>query len=66
MRKAYPASFPLDLLVRRPDEMAERYPGGDPIIRYPGFETTAEDAAELIHLAGRMRAALLALLTLQG
>ena len=33
MRKACPASFPLDLLVRRPDEVAERYLGGDPIIR---------------------------------
>ena len=25
--------------------------------RYPGFDTTAEDAAELIDLAGRMQAA---------
>ena len=39
---------------------------GAVMARYPGFETTAEDAAELINLAGRMRAALLPLLTLQG
>ena len=39
---------------------------GAVMARYPGFETTAEDAAELIDLAGRMRAALLPLLTLQG
>jgi hypothetical protein len=31
--KSWPAGFPLDLLVRRPDEIAERYLGGDPIIR---------------------------------
>ena len=29
MRKACPASFPLDLLVRRPDEVAARYLGGE-------------------------------------
>ena len=39
---------------------------GAVMARYPGFETTAEDAAELIYLAGRIRAALLPLLTLQG
>ena len=39
---------------------------GAVMARYPGFETTAEDAAELIDLAGRVRAALLPLLTLQG
>ena len=33
MRKACPASFPLDLLVRWPDEIAERYLAGHPIIR---------------------------------
>ncbi len=33
IRKSCPVSFPLDLLVRRPDEVAERYAGGDPIIR---------------------------------
>ena len=39
---------------------------GAVMARYPGFKTTAEDAAELIDLAGRTRAALLPLLTLQG
>ena len=33
IRKSCHAGFPLDLLVRRPDEIAERYLGGDPIIR---------------------------------
>ena len=33
IRRACRASFPLDLLVRRPDEVATRYAGGDPIIR---------------------------------
>ena len=32
IRKSCHAGFPLDLLVRRPDEIAERYLGGDPII----------------------------------
>ena len=33
IRKSCHAGFPLDLLVRRPDEIAERYLCGDPIIR---------------------------------
>ena len=33
IRKSCHAGFPLDLLVRRPDEIAGRYLGGDPIIR---------------------------------
>ena len=33
IRKSCHAGFPLDLLVRRPDEIAERYLGGDLIIR---------------------------------
>jgi predicted nucleotidyltransferase len=33
IRKACRAGFPLDLLVRRPEEMEIRYRGGDPIIR---------------------------------
>ena len=32
------------------------------LARYPGFETTADDAAELMALAGKMRIALLPLL----
>ena len=39
---------------------------GAVMARYPGFETTADDAAELMGLAGRLRAALLALLSLRG
>jgi HEPN domain-containing protein len=35
---------------------------GDVLARYPGFDTTADDAAVLIDLAGKMRAALLILL----
>ena len=31
--------------------------GRSRLARYPGFETTAEDAVELIDLAGRMQAA---------
>ena len=33
IRKACRAGFPLDLLVRRPEEVAMRYCGGDPIVR---------------------------------
>jgi len=33
IRKACRAGFPLDLLVRRPEEVAMRYRGGDPIVR---------------------------------
>ena len=33
IRRTCHASFPLDLLVRRPDEVSARYAGGDPIIR---------------------------------
>jgi HEPN domain-containing protein len=35
---------------------------GAVLARYPGFETTADDAAELMALAGKMRIALLSLL----
>jgi predicted nucleotidyltransferase len=43
IRKYCPPGFPLDLLVRRPDEIAMRYRGGDPIIR------EALDHGELLH-----------------
>ena len=33
IRKACRAGVPLDLLVRRPEEVAMRYRGGDPIVR---------------------------------
>jgi predicted nucleotidyltransferase len=33
IRKACRAGFPMDLLVRRPEEIAIRYRGGDPIVR---------------------------------
>lgn len=39
---------------------------GAVMARYPGFETTADDAAELMALAGRLWAALMALLSLRG
>jgi HEPN domain-containing protein len=35
---------------------------GAVLARYPGFETTADDAVELMALAGKMRIALLSLL----
>lgn len=43
IRKACRAGFPLDLLVRRPEEMEVRYRGGDPIIR------EAMDHGEVLH-----------------
>lgn len=43
IRKRCPAGFPLDLLVRRPEEIAMRYSGGDPIIR------EALDNGEILH-----------------
>lgn len=33
MRRLCPVRFPLDLLVRRPEEIEVRYQGGDPIVR---------------------------------
>ena len=43
IRRACPSRFPLDLLVRRPEEIEERYRGGDPIVR------EAIDYGELLH-----------------
>jgi predicted nucleotidyltransferase len=33
IRRACSSSFPMDLLIRRPEEVEMRYRGGDPIIR---------------------------------
>jgi len=33
MRRVCQAHFPLDLLVRRPEEIEIRYRGGDPVVR---------------------------------
>ena len=33
MRRLCPVGFPLDLLVRRPEELEVRYRGGDPVVR---------------------------------
>ena len=33
MRRLCPVRFPLDLLVRRPEEVEVRYRGGDPVVR---------------------------------
>ena len=33
IRRICQVQFPLDLLVRRPEEMAIRYRGGDPVVR---------------------------------
>jgi len=33
MRRLCPVRFPLDLLLRRPEEMEVRYRGGDPVVR---------------------------------
>lgn len=43
IHKHCPPGFPLDLLVRRPDEIAMRYRGGDPIVR------EAIDHGEVLH-----------------
>ena len=43
MRRLCPAEFPLDLLVRRPEEMEVRYQGGDPVVR------EALDHGEVLH-----------------
>lgn len=43
MRRLCPAEFPLDLLVRRPEEMEVRYQGGDPVVR------EALDNGEVLH-----------------
>ena len=43
IRRSCEANFPLDLLVRRPEEMEMRYGGGDPIIR------EALDHGEVLH-----------------
>jgi predicted nucleotidyltransferase len=33
IRRLCPVRFPLDLLVRRPEEVEVRYRGGDPVVR---------------------------------
>ncbi|NDG75048.1 MAG: nucleotidyltransferase domain-containing protein [Synechococcaceae bacterium WB8_1B_136] len=43
MRRLCPVRFPLDLLVRRPEEMDVRYRGGDPVVR------EALDHGEVLH-----------------
>jgi predicted nucleotidyltransferase len=43
MRRLCPVRFPLDLLVRRPEEIAFRYRGGDPVVR------EAIDYGEVLH-----------------
>ena len=43
MRRLCPVRFPLDLLVRRPEEIDVRYRGGDPVVR------EALDHGELLH-----------------
>ena len=43
MRRLCPVRFPLDLLVRRPEEIAFRYRGGDPVVR------EAIDDGEVLH-----------------
>jgi hypothetical protein len=42
-RRLCPVRFPLDLLVRRPEEVEIRYPGGDPVVR------EALDRGEMLH-----------------
>jgi predicted nucleotidyltransferase len=43
MRRLCQVRFPLDLLVRRPEEIEVRYRGGDPIVR------EALDHGEVLH-----------------
>jgi hypothetical protein len=43
MRRRCQVQFPLDLLVRRPEEIDVRYRGGDPLVR------EAMDNGELLH-----------------
>jgi predicted nucleotidyltransferase len=43
MRRRCQVQFPLDLLVRRPEEIEVRYRGGDPLVR------EAMDHGELLH-----------------
>lgn len=43
MRRLCQVRFPLDLLVRRPEEIEVRYRGGDPVVR------EALDHGELLH-----------------
>ncbi|MEN9495944.1 MAG: hypothetical protein RLZZ516_2703 [Cyanobacteriota bacterium] len=43
MRQHCLAPFPLDLLVRRPEEVEIRYRGGDPVVR------AAVDHGEVLH-----------------
>jgi uncharacterized protein len=43
MRRPCPVLFPLDLLVRRPEEIEVRYRGGDPVVR------DALDHGEVLH-----------------
>lgn len=43
IRRLCPVRFPLDLLVRRPEEIEIRYRGGDPIVR------EALDHGEVLH-----------------
>ena len=43
MRRLCPVRFPLDLLVRRPEEVEVRYRGGDPVVR------EALDHGEVLH-----------------
>ena len=43
IRRSCQVAFPLDLLLRRPDEVDERYRGGDPLVR------SALDHGEVLH-----------------
>lgn len=43
IRRLCPVRFPLDLLIRRPEEMEIRYRGGDPVVR------EASDHGEVLH-----------------
>ena len=43
MHRLCPVQFPLDLLVRRPEEVEVRYRGGDPVVR------EAVDHREMLH-----------------
>ena len=43
MRRLCPVRFPLDLLVRRPEEVEVRYRGGDPVMR------EGLDQGEMLH-----------------
>jgi len=57
MRRLCPVRFPLDLLVRRPEEIDVRYRGGDPVLREGGGGQRGPEVLITDHKAHEKRSA---------